>query len=153
MRKSSIVPVLLGLALLSPGCDRDSSGMFPPAQFAYSYKGFDSTGAPVVQGTIVLSPVSTGSPECHEGTRDLRAVGTPPPPNLGPQLGSGQLVWCTFYGDPEQVRVFLNPESPYPLPNVSLVGRLSRSEFSGTWEFAGLPGSPLNEGTFVATRL
>jgi len=108
----------------------------------YSYTGYDSTGAPVVQGTLFFV---FDTPSEISGTWELQPVGDTS--GIGPQVGSGELEGYVWYGNEWWVN--LNPHQfDY---NVYLTGVFDGDIFSGTWIFSTFAGET-NHGTFMAYR-
>lgn len=145
------------LALLTWGCASDLAdavGPYTPTEngrskdqsytvsVRYQYAGYDHESRQVVKGFITIV---RGESNSISGGWQLEATGDPS--GIGPQVGSGKLVGAV---DGERIWIGLNPD--YVDNNVMLVGRISGSVVSGTWEYVGFPGV-LAQGTFRAVRV
>ena len=140
--------IIIGLfALIStfPGCqDSDDTPLGPIPVNAFRYTSFDQNGKQIVEGWLTLevddSLRITG--EWH-----LAAIGNPQ--NIGPQVGSGNLVGGVNQEKTEITWVELNPQ--YRDNNLQLIGILKDKTYSGEWvwiSFAGISA----QGTFRAVR-
>ncbi len=142
MRTTVVIFVFGFILFILPGCKdtgSDPSGL-PPAGM-YEYNGYDSTGAPIVQGwfTIDRKDQNILNGDWHFiPVRDAR--------NIGPQVGKGHLA-----GEYRNDTMSIELQPLYRDNNVGLYGTLRGNEFSGRWEWISYIGIT-NSGTFVAIR-
>lgn len=139
------------LAVLLVGCSDDPrvTSTEPPTDssvetqtpVAYQYTAYNSSGRIVVKGILLLT---LRDPAHVVGQWRLRPLADTA--LIGPQYGIGRLTG-EMRGD--MLHVNLNPSNVDN--NVVLSGQLSRSSFSGRWEWIGFPGV-IASGRFSATR-
>jgi hypothetical protein len=107
----------------------------------YSYKGFDTNGTLIVEGTLKLSVNTSNRIQGDWSLHKIKDV-----PKLGPQTGSGKLE-----GRIEQGRVTLDFNPGWADNNVMLNGQISRTNITGTWGYYGF-GGQLNGRRFEAVK-
>lgn len=142
MKTKYLLFVIVGLSFLFYYCDKDNSinGIRIPAG-AYTYTGYDSTGAKIVKGWIKI----VFDDSLHlSGEWELDKIGDPQ--KIGPQVGSGNLV-----GSLENHQLVLNLNPNYVDNNVFLVCPYDDQKLTGKWNYSGFPGK-INYGTFVAEK-
>ncbi len=112
----------------------------------YAYTGFDSTGNPIVSGSLTMIRKDSAS---ITGSWYLRAIGNPS--NIGPQVGTGSLVGRFHqYSGGYDLSVGLNPS--WVDNNIFLTGKIENDVFKGEWQWISFAGLT-NKGTFRARRL
>ena len=134
--------LLIILSLIFYFCDKDNclNGIKIP-DGAFAYTGFDSTGVEIVRGWIMFDFDDSTS---ISGDWELDKIGNPQ--NIGPQVGSGNLVGSMVN---DQLHLNLNPQ--YKDSNVFLICPYDDQKLTGKWNYAGFPGV-INYGSFVAEK-
>ena len=142
MKKRFIFSVLLVLSLAFYFCDKDNplDGIKIP-DGAYAYTGYDSTGVEIVQGWIKFEFADKAT---LSGEWELDKIGKPQ--NIGPQVGSGQLV-----GSFQNSQLYLNLNPQYADNNVFLACPYDDQKLEGKWTYSGFPGV-INYGSFKAEK-
>ena len=115
----------------------------------YQYTGYDKQGGKVVEGRLSITSVESRRIRSEvsiqiKGNWQLNRVGKQE--NIGPQVGSGDLVGSIIDGD---ILIDLNPNIDDS--NVNLRGKIDGRRFHGTWSFDGYARA-ISQGTFEATR-
>ena len=130
------------LSLLFYFCDKDNclNGIKIP-DGAFAYTGFDSTGVKIVRGWIKFDFDDSTT---ILGEWELDKIGDPQ--NIGPQVGSGQLV-----GNVQNSQLYLNLNPQYVDNNVILTCPYDDQKLAGKWTYSGFPGV-INYGSFVAGK-
>ena len=142
MKKIYIFVVIITLSFLFYFCDKDNclNGIKIP-DGAFAYTGFDSTGVEIVRGWIMFDFDDSTS---ISGDWELDKIGNPQ--NIGPQVGSGNLVGSMVN---DELHLNLNPQ--YKDNNVFLICPYDDQKLTGIWNYAGFPGV-INYGSFVAEK-
>jgi hypothetical protein len=140
--------VAMGLAL--PGCAPKVVEPVgdPGPGGAYHYTAYDQNAKPVLQGTLTL--VLDGDKVSGSWALQVvsdRAGDAGLLANLGPQIGSGELVGVRKSDG--QLQLNLNPEQLDN--NVFLDAAYHLRVLSGAWTHIGFAG-PLSSGSFTATK-
>jgi len=107
----------------------------------YAYTGYARDGSAIVRGFLVLNQHDSVN---FTGRWQLRALVDTN--RIGPQHCQGLLV-----GQLRNNVLSINLNPNYADNNVLLMGRLSRTEYSGQWQWVGFPGI-ITSGTFRAAR-
>lgn len=142
MKKIYMLDLIVSLSLLFCFCDNDNplNGIKVP-DGAYAYTGYDSTGVKIVCGWIKFEFDDSTT---ISGEWELDKIGEPQ--NIGPQVGSGQLV-----GNVQNSQLYLDLNPQFMDNNVFLTSPNDDQKLEGKWTYAGFPGI-INYGSFVAEK-
>jgi len=147
MSKLSLLPLLLLVGACDDGPASDPLDLAGGGQF--SFASGTAEGAPLLAGRLYLRWSDEG-PESGivVGTWTIGwAPGADTTLQVGPQIGSGQLVGTA---DEDGVLLDLNPGSKFEY--VRLSGRVTKATMYGDWEWTQVVGSG-GTGNFRAANL
>lgn len=137
--------IALGLLILlaTLGCSTLPAEL-EPFDGTFDYVAFDSQGARVLEGTLVLNVANDGG---VSGTWEINWVeGADQNTVVGPQLGTGSLLGTVTDGD-----LFANLNPQIADDNVVLQGAYNANRISGRWDYSTFSG-PTAAGDFTATK-
>ena len=107
----------------------------------YSYSGYTENLTLIVSGSMELE---LNDEQEITGSWDFSAV--TPTDDIGPQIGSGELIGAV---EDTLIMINLNPQNADN--NVILVGELEGNNLNGIWQYVGFPGV-ITEGKFQAEK-
>jgi hypothetical protein len=140
----SLLSLTFALVVASavPSCT-DQQVIVPALAGTYDYVGYDSSGTPVVHGSVAVKMLDSVR---ISGTWNLSPVGSPQ--NIGPQTGRGTISGTLE--DDTLCTINLNPQ--WVDNNVLLQGTFRGESITGRWSFITYAGEA-NRGTFTARKL
>ncbi|MCH7612087.1 MAG: hypothetical protein IIB95_12420 [Candidatus Marinimicrobia bacterium] len=144
MKKLILITMVAIMTGPIPSCknNSDDTSVGPIPTGAYQYKSYDTTGVAIVKGWLTLNYEDS----LHiTGEWHLEKIGNPQ--NIGPQVGSGNLI-----GGIDQGRVWVELNPQYADNNLQLIGIIEDGYYEGEWIWLSIVGIT-NRGSFEAVRI